>query len=186
MPRAKRVLDPTGGVYHVTCRGNDRQQVFFDDEDRSIYCWLLKEIKERTSFLLFHYCLMDNHVHLLISPSNNATLSEIMKSINQRYTWHFKKKYGHVGHLWQQRFWSRLIEDDAYLLVCGLYIELNPVRAGLAADPAGHVWSSYRAYSEGAENALVDTDPLYASLGRVPGGAMAAYRQLAIGQVSDT
>ncbi|HLG28586.1 MAG TPA: transposase, partial [Candidatus Brocadiales bacterium] len=106
MPRTARVA-PSGHVYHVLTRGNNRKDVFEDEEDFRKYIDLLLRYKEKYQFKLYHYVLMTNHVHLVIEPSvSGGSLSEIMKGINLAYAQHFKRRYNHTGHFWQDRYKS--------------------------------------------------------------------------------
>ena len=135
-----------GAVYHVTARGNNRQPIFLKARDYHTYLDRLRRAKERFMFTLHAYALMPNHVHLIIEPSPKTTISQIMQSLGVTYTKLFNKRYGRVGHVFQGRFHSRLIEKDAYLLVASRYVHRNPVRAKLCAQPEDYPWSSYRAY----------------------------------------
>src|SRR3972149_1778581 len=129
MPRTARVA-PKDHAYHVLTRGNNRQDVFEDEEDFRKYIDLLLRYKEKYHFKLYHYVMMTNHVHLVIEPSEGVgDLSEIMKGINLAYALYYKRKYNHTGHLWQDRYKSIKISKNDYLLACGSYVELNPVRA---------------------------------------------------------
>jgi putative transposase len=111
MPRTARVA-PREHVYHVLTRGNNRQDVFKDEEDFKKYLELLLRYKERYQFKLYHYVLMTNHVHLVIEPSEyGGSLSEIMKGINLAYAQHYKRKYNHTGHFWQDRYKSIIISN---------------------------------------------------------------------------
>jgi len=177
MPRAARIL-PEIGVFHILTRGNNKQDVFRDDEDFGTYMELLKEYKSRYPFYLYHFVLMTNHVHLVIETSSN--LSKIMQGIDLTYFYHYKRKYGYAGHFWQGRFKSILIEKDSYLLLCGKYIELNPVKAKLVKKPEDYKWSSYRVYAYGEDNALIDTNPLYETLGKTEEERHIRYRDFVV------
>ena len=108
---------------------------------------------------------MTNNVHLVIEPSEGGGgLSEIMKGINLAYARHYKHKYDHTGHFWQDRYKSIIISKDEYLLACGSYVELNPVRAKMVKDPKDCTWSSYRVYAYGKRDILVDEHPVYLQL----------------------
>jgi len=129
---------PRDHIFHILTRGNNRQDVFRDETDYHKYLEILNRYKEKYQFKLYHYVLMKNHVHLVLEPqAEGGSLMEIMKGINLSYAQHYKRKYHHVGHFWQDRFKSILISRDQYLLACGSYVELNPVRAGIAKDPRG-------------------------------------------------
>lgn len=165
MPRQPRVAPPNF-IYHVITRGNNKQKTFLKNDDYRYYLSLLEKYKTRYKFALYHYALMDNHVHLMIEPNEKGALSEIMKSINLSYVIYFRKRYGGVGHFWQDRFKSLLIFNERYLLKCGCYIELNPVKAGFVKNAGDYRWNSYKFYACGEFNPLLNMDPLYLSMGK--------------------
>jgi REP element-mobilizing transposase RayT len=154
MARPLRIEFP-GAFYHVIVRGNQRQDIFFDDQDRQEYLKRVKRYKDELSFMLYAYVLMVNHVHLLIETPS-ATISKIMQRINLTYTQYFNKKYGKVGHLFQGRYKSFLCDRDEYLLSLVRYIHLNPVRANLVKEPQRYRWSSHWDFLAGKDD-LVDT-----------------------------
>lgn len=164
MPRIFRFL-PEIGVFHILSRGNNRQKVFRDDKDYQFYLELLQRYKEEHNFLLYHYCLMPNHVHLILETTRQTDLSKLMKQINLKYHYYFRRRYRYCGHLWQGRFKSLLIEKDSYLIACARYIERNPVRAKMVEKAEDYRWSSYLYYVNGKNNPLLDRDPLYQGLG---------------------
>ncbi len=156
MPRSARIA-PKEFVYHVLTRGNNKQDVFCDDEDFGKYLEILRKYKNQYKYKLYHYVLMSNHVHLVMEATQEGgNLSQIMKGINLSYAQHYKKKYKYSGHFWQDRFKSIIISKDEYLLACGSYVELNPVRAGMVRDPKDYPWSSYRANACGKRDDLID------------------------------
>jgi len=165
MPRIFRIL-PEEGIVHILTRGNNRQKVFRDSLDYKTYLDLLKAYKEEHRFLLYHYCLMLNHVHLVIEITSKTDLPRFMKQINLAYLYHYKKRYSYCGHLWQGRYKSLLISKDEYLITCGRYIELNPVKARIVNDPKDYKWSSYNVYAYGKKDGIVDYNPLYTDLGK--------------------
>jgi putative transposase len=132
-----------GAVYHVTSRGNARQKIYRDDEDREAFLTPLAWVVERFGWICHAYCMMDNHFDLLIeTPQPN--LSRGMRQLNGVYTQRFNRRHRRVGHLLQGRFKAILIERDAYLLELARYIVLNPVRAKMVKNPSRYPWSSYR------------------------------------------
>ena len=159
MPRTPRTFDPNG-TYHIIGRGNNKSLIFHDENDYKTYLYILLQTKSLYNFYLYHFVLMPNHVHLLLKP-NSDKLSHIMHAIQMNYARYFCKKYNFIGHVWQGRFKNVEIKNDAQLLSCGNYIEMNPVRAGLIVRPETWQWSSYRFYAFGEENDLVDPDPLF-------------------------
>lgn len=143
MARPLRIEFP-GAVYHVTSRGNARQSIFIDDEDRGRFLDVLSMVVERFHWLCHAYCLMENHYHLLIeTPDGN--LSKGMRELNGLYTQRFNQRYRRVGHLFQGRYKAILVEKDSHLLSLCRYVVLNPERAGLIKRPEQWRWSSYRA-----------------------------------------
>ena len=143
MARPLRIEFP-GALYHVTSRGNARQRVFLDDEDREMFLSTLAWVVERFGWCCHAYCMMGNHVHLLIeTPQPN--LSRGMRQLNGVYTQHFNRRHRKVGHLFQGRFKAILVEKEGYLLELARYIVLNPVRAKMVKMPERYPWSSYRA-----------------------------------------
>jgi len=149
---------PSGtGLYHVMLRGVNRQRIFEDSADRRFFLFCLARAREPSETRILAYCLMDNHVHLLVEEGTEP-LSVFMKRLNVRYVARFNKKYDRVGHLFQDRYRSSAVEDDAYLQVVILYIHFNPVVAGLCKEPRQYPWSSRRALD--GYDPLVDVDRL--------------------------
>lgn len=164
MPRIARIA-PKEYVYHVLTRGNNRQDVFKEKKDYEKYLEILEKYKEKYRFKLYHYVLMTNHIHLVIEPTEKGGgLAEIMKGINLSYAQSYKGKYKHIGHFWQDRYKSIIVSKDSYLLACGSYVELNPVRAKMVEDPKEYKWSSYNAYAYGKKDPLVDEHPIYRNI----------------------
>lgn len=157
MARGPRKKSRTG-VYHVMIRGVNKSPLFFDDEDRMYFILILFKVKEITNFILYAYCLMDNHVHLVIQEGDEL-LPEIMKRINVRYASYLNKKYNRVGHLFQGRYRSEEIESDHHLLACTRYVHNNPCKANIVLHPQDYQWSSYLPYVKiTACTKLVSTD----------------------------
>lgn len=177
MPHVPRILDPDGH-YHLTNRGNNRATIFRDEADYLKYVELLRTFKARTPFVLHHYALMPNHVHLQMRALPGQSLSEIMKRISHAYAMHCKRRYGFIGHVWQGRFKCKRIDTDAYMLASGIYIELNPVRGGIVTDPLYYPWSSVRSYLTADKDPLIDFDPEFLALGATHSERIAAYRAL--------
>jgi putative transposase len=185
MPRTARVA-PKGHVYHVLTRGNNRQDVFRDDEGFRQYQNILLRYKEKFNFTLYHYVLMSNHVHLIIEPSEDGGgLSDIMKGINLSYAQYYKRRYNHIGHFWQDRYKSIIVSKDQYLIACGSYVELNPVRASIVEDPKDYAWSSYKVYAYGNKDVLVDEHPLYLQMAEEDRERRRKYREFVWGMLRD-
>ncbi|MFH1354847.1 MAG: transposase [Candidatus Omnitrophota bacterium] len=142
MPRTARIT-VENACYHIITRGNQKQCVFGETVDYEMYLSILNKYKKRFKFKLYSFCLMPNHVHLIVEIKETFKLNKIMRGLNLSYTLYFNAKYKKVGHLWQDRFKSKIIEGNSYLLECINYIEANPVRASLVSQICGYPWSSY-------------------------------------------
>lgn len=160
MPAGPRTL-LEGACYHIIARGNQKQQIFRDQQDFEIYLLRLRKYKRRYDFKLYSYCLMPNHVHLLGEIFRPKDLAKFMHCLTRSYTAHFNKKYEKVGHLWQGRFISKIVTKDRYLLDCINYIELNPIRANIAKSPAEYVWSSYKERALEERKEIIDDLSIY-------------------------
>jgi putative transposase len=167
MARLARVVAP-GIPHHVTQRGNRRQPVFFGDDDYATYRALLAEGCRAAGVAVWAYCLMPNHVHLILTPSDADGLRAALGEAHRRYTRHVNLREGWRGYLWQGRFASSPM-DEAHLLACARYVELNPVRAQLARRARDWRWSSARAHLAGEDDALVRVRPLLALAPDWPG-----------------
>ena len=177
MPRPPRLIAP-GVPLHVVQRGNNRGACFFDGRDcvRYLHFLLKAALEERCR--IHAYCLMSNHVHLLLTPEDEAGCARLMKVVNQRHTQHMNRVHARTGTLWEGRYRSNVVFSARYVLACYRYIELNPVRAGLVRDPAQYPWSSYRTNAEGIPDPLIHPHGTYAALGRSAAARLAAYREL--------
>lgn len=168
MPRPLRITIPNL-FFHVLNRGNNRQAIFQDEEDFICFLQLLRRYKKELRFRLYRFCLMPNHIHFVLEPTVEGSLSKLLLKLTLAYTRYFNRKYQGVGHVWQGRFKSSLIDKENYFIWCGLYVELNPVRAGLVVNPEDWRWSSYRFYAFGENDpliqGLIDFDPYYLKLG---------------------
>jgi putative transposase len=149
MPRSSRVVI-AGCAHHVTQRGNNRQDVFFVDDDRRLFLALLSEAAERFELVVDGYCLMTNHVHLVVTPRHETSLAEALKRTNQLYAQYVNRFHGRSGHLWQDRFFSCPLDDVHYWRAL-VYIERNPVRARLCRKAWRWRWSSAAAHCEGKD-----------------------------------
>jgi putative transposase len=142
MPRKKR--DQSEGIRHIWCRGNRKQPIFVDDFDRERFLVLFAKVCKKLGWRCVGYCLMGNHVHLVIDVPA-FTISRGMQLLNGQYAQAFNRRHGYVGHLFQGRFSASRVDDDAYSLQVGRYVVLNPVRAGMVGDAVEWTWSSHRA-----------------------------------------
>ena len=134
-------------MYHITSRGNRRNDIFRDNEDYQVYITILKEAIEflDNQYEIICYCLMTNHVHLQVQTKEKH-IKYLMMRVNRFYAKYFNNKYNYVGHLFQARYGSELIEEDRYVLELSRYIHLNPVRANMIKKPEDYKWSSYCMY----------------------------------------
>jgi putative transposase len=153
-----------GALYHVLSRGNERRNVFISDDDRRLFLDTLGEVSERFEVDICAYVLMDNHYHLLLR-TRRANLSKIMQWLGVTYTNRFNPRHERCGHLFQGRFKSMLVQNDAYLLQLSYYIHRNPLRAGMVQRLADYRWSSYNAYAYGKKSPeWLDTEIILSQL----------------------
>jgi len=182
MPRRSRVhLD--GVPLHIVQRGHNRQRCFFADGDYHCYLRWLGEALAQCDCSLHAYVLMTNHVHLLLTPRKAELVPNLLISMGRRYVQYVNRRYGRTGTLWDSRYKSSLVHADAYLLACQRYIELNPVRAGIAETPEHYRWTSYHANATGKPDATLAPHPLYLALGRESEERRAIYRDLLRAQI---
>ncbi|MFA6321133.1 MAG: transposase [Candidatus Omnitrophota bacterium] len=155
MPRSNR-LYIDHACYHIITRGNQKQIIFLDDQDFEKYLHIVRKAKRKYLISIYAYCLMHNHVHLLIEPSNAKNISNFMHWVSRGFTAYFNMKYNKVGHLWQGRFISKPILKGLYLLQCAEYIENNPLRSGVANNLMYYEWSSYKERNMTDKTSLLD------------------------------
>lgn len=165
MARAPRERSASG-IYHVMVRGINKQPIFQMHKDWLRYLKVLEGVQEKAPYTLHAYCLMDNHVHLLLQEEKEP-IGDTMKRIGTSYVYWFNKKYSRVGHLFQARFRSEAVEDDSYFLTVLRYIHQNPVRAKIVDRCSAYPWSSYKAYASGNRKSgvLVDTSLGFSVMG---------------------
>jgi putative transposase len=176
MARPLRIIYP-GACYHVTTRGNERKPIFRDDRDRQQWLDRLAAVVGRYRLRVHAYVLMRNHYHLLVETAE-ANLSEAVRQLNAVYTQDFNRRYRRVGHLFQGRYKSVLVEKDSYLTELSRYIHLNPVRVGEVSEPARYAWSSAAAYvGQRLAPAWLTVRDVLAHFGRRRADARRAYRQ---------
>lgn len=175
MARRPRV-EYDGAFYHVIVRGNQRQRTFHDDQDRIAYLERLEHYRQRYGFLLYAFCLMSNHVHLLLE-TKSVPLSKIMQGIQFSYTQRYNRRHRKVGHLFHGRYKAILCDRDAYLLELVRYIHLNPERLKVPVDPWRYRWSSVGAYLGKTGPVKVDTQEVLRQFGNQIGTARRAYQR---------
>lgn len=164
MARRKRLFIP-GIPTHVYQRGNNKIPIFFSEKDYSLFLNMLQEAKVKHPCLIYGYCLMPNHFHLLIEPEEKNNISLLMKFLGAKYVHYINKIHSRTGTLWEGRFKCSLVDREAYFLTCLRYIELNPIRAGLVKSLALYKWSSYRARALGEKSKVLDLSKWYFDLG---------------------
>jgi len=153
-------IEFSGALYHVLARGNNKQQIFKDDQDYKAYLKRIERYEKRYKFTLYAFVLMPNHVHFLIEIGI-VPLSKIMQGLQQSYTSYFHKKYKTVGHLFQGRYKAILCQRDAYLLELVRYIHLNPVRAAIVTSPEDYLWSSHQVYLGYLNQPFIEKDFIF-------------------------
>ncbi len=171
-------LTLAGYPHHVIQRGNNRQVIFVDRQDFETMLALLAENAQKLAVAIHAYVLMDNHFHLLATPTTDEALPLMMQAVGRSYVRYFNQRHGRSGTLWEGRYRSTLIETERYLLACMVYIDLNPVRAGMVAQPGAWPWSSYPHYLGQRIDKLVTPHALYWALGNTPFAREAAYAEL--------
>jgi putative transposase len=177
MPRTGRIVVP-GYPHHIVQRGHNRQVVFAAETDYRRYLGHLRELSATFDVRVHAYCLMTNHVHLLLTPGEaDGALARLMKALAGRTTRYRNRLEGRTGTLWESRYKSSVVESDRYLLACTRYIELNPVRACMVKDPQDYTWSSFRQRMGLEEDRWLDPDPAYLALGETEEARRRAYAQ---------
>jgi len=177
MPRKPRMYLP-GIPCHVIQRGNNREACFYVEDDYLFYLDSLGAAARRYGVAIHAYVLMTNHVHLLMTPQKSDGISRLMQSVGVRYVQYINRTYRRTGTLWEGRHKASLVLAEAYLFTCQRYIELNPVRAGMAKHPGDYRWSSYRANGLGREDPLITPHELYSHLASTKADRQYAYREL--------
>jgi len=169
----------TGQPQHVIQRGNNRQDIFHKKQDYEFYLEKLNKAAQKYQCEIHAYVLMTNHVHLLVTPQAEESISKMMQSIGRYYVQYFNKENKRTGTLWEGRYKATLIDTTQYLLTCMRYIELNPVRAkGMVNQPVKYPWSSYLSNATGKFNLLLTPQLEYKRLGKTERERQSAYKKL--------
>ncbi len=185
MPRTARIVI-TGYPHHIIQRGHNRQAVFASDADYQHYLDNLREWKEKLKCKVYAYCLMTNHVHLIVDPGDDErNLALLMKRVAGRQTRYVNKIEKRTGSLWEGRYKSSPISTNEYLLACCRYVELNPVRSGMVGGPAGYKWSSYGDKTTQLNDSWLDLDPCYLGLGTTAKKRAEKYREWVEGAIPE-
>jgi putative transposase len=183
MARLPRLTVP-GYAHHIIQRGNNRQAIFTNPSDYELLLELLAENARKFRVAVHAYVLMSNHFHLLATPETVEGIPQLMQAVGRRYVRNYNLRQGRTGTLWEGRYKSNLIQTERYLLACMVYMDLNPVRAGMVADPADYRWSSHQHYVGRHADRLVTPHPLYWELGNTPFARDQAYAELVQAGVS--
>jgi putative transposase len=184
MPRRAR-LACAGIPWHIIQRGNNRSACFYTEDDYLVYLNQLRLQADRFGCAIHAYCLMSNHVHLLLTPEHASSPSLVMKHLGQYYVQYINRTYERTGTLWEGRFKSCLAQDDRYVLTCYGYIELNPVRAHIASSPEDYQWSSFRCNALGESNIMITPHPDYIGLGASSGERCHTYSNLVLSRIDE-
>jgi putative transposase len=171
--------------HHIIQRGNNRQAIFAGAADYQAFLTLLHDAARQYKVAVHSYVLMTNHVHILATPQDDVGLTLMMQQVGRSYVRLFNKTHQRSGTLFEGRYKSTLIQTERYLLACMAYIDLNPARAGMVAQPQEYAWSSYRHYAGQLANALITPHPHFWNLGNTPFAREAAYVALVQAGVSD-
>lgn len=177
MARLPRLTLP-GYPHHVIQRGNNRQPIVLNDADRHMLLDLIWENARKHQVALHAWVLMDNHFHLLLTPETPDGVPLMMQAVGRRYVRYFNAQHARTGTLWEGRYKSTLVQTERYLLACMAYLDLNPVRAGMVAEPAAYAWSSHRHYIGQSHDRSITPHPVYWSLGNTPFAREAAYADM--------
>jgi putative transposase len=177
MPRRARLI-VAGFPLHVVQRGNNGTACFMDDADRRFYLFHLERALAVFDCALHAYCLMGNHVHLLMTPEGPASCSLLMKRVGQLHSQYINRKYRRTGALWDGRYHSFVVHSESYLFNCYRYVEQNPVRAKMVGRPAEHPWSSYRVNARCGPRGIITPHSVYNSLARTDPERASAYSAL--------
>lgn len=179
-------LTVTDYPHHVILRGNNRQDIFVDVRDRERMLALLQEHSRAQGVEVHAYVLMGNHLHLLLTPRRDGALPAMMQAVGRAYVRWFNLRHQRTGTLWEGRYRSTVIETERYLLTCMVYIDLNPVRAGLVSEPSHYAWSSYRHYTGQRTDPLVNPHPIFWTLGNTPFSREAAYADMVLAGIDSS
>jgi putative transposase len=177
MARLPRLTVP-GYAHHIIQRGNNRQPIFEGRADYDLLLDLLEENARKYQVAIHAYVLMSNHFHLLATPETAGGIPQMMQAVGRRYVRNYNLRHARTGTLWEGRYKSTLIQAERYLLACMVYLDLNPVRAGMVADPADYAWSSHQHYIGRRADRLVTPHPLYWEMGNTPFAREHAYADL--------
>ena len=180
MPRSARVQEE-GYLHHVVCCGNNGQDLFPSKEDYLKYVTLLKEARRQFPLKVYNFALVSNHLHLLVEPKQEGSLSSLMQIVTKEYAKYFNKKYDRQGHVFQGRFKSFLLQPQPFFFTSSRHIDFDAVNAKIVSDPKDYPWSGYAALAFGKECPIrLDEHELYHNLGKNPAERQVSYRALVV------
>jgi putative transposase len=185
VPRPNRLI-LAGQTHHIVQRGNNRQAVFFTDDDRRAFLKWLGHALDAEGCILHAYVLMTNHFHLVLTAGEAESIPRLMQSLGRRYVAHVNRTYGRTGTLWEGRYKSTILDSETYVLTCHRYVEANPLRAGMVSRLEDHPWSSYRHNALGRADPLLREHATYRALGATATERQASYRELFAPALTDT
>lgn len=177
MARPERLVVPDVAM-HVRQRGVNREDCFREDADRLVFLSCLRDLAVATGCAIHAYCLMTNHVHLMLTPRDEASCATLMRDLGRHYVPYFNRRHRRTGTLWEGRYRSCLVDSAHYVLGCYRYIERNPTEAGMVASPEQYPWSSYAGNAGLRDDKLLTPHPEYAALAEVPERRHSAYQRL--------
>jgi putative transposase len=184
MARLPRLTVP-GYPHHIVQRGNNRQAIFSDATDYELLLSLIDEHARKQQVAVHGYVLMSNHFHLLATPETLEGIPQMMQAVGRRYVRHYNLRHARTGTLWEGRYRSTLIQAERHLLACMVYMDLNPVRAAMVADPADYSWSSHGHFIGRRADKLITPHPLYWELGNTPFARDGAYAEMVRSGISE-
>jgi putative transposase len=171
-------LELPGVPLHIIQRGVNRGACFFGDVDRRFYLKCLRKFSERRGCAVHAYVLMTNHVHVLLTPRERGAAAALLQDLGRTYVRVLNTVHARTGTLWEGRYKSSIVDSESYYFACHRYIELNPVRAGIVAEPIRYAWSSHPHYASGVPDGLITEHPSYKSLAASPAERQACFRTL--------
>lgn len=176
MPRSARIILPDY-PHHILNRSNNKEIIFSRDENFIFFLREVKKYKEKFKIKIYHYCIMPTHYHFLLEPSTFESLAKFMQALMLVYAQYVQREYNRIGHIWQERYKSSVVEKEDYFNRCSYYIENNPRRAGLVKDLKDWPWSSYQFYAFGKFDSNIDVESAYLNLGATSEERQQNYRK---------
>ena len=174
----KHRIQAPNTLLHIINRGNGKKVIFHDECDHLLFLELIQLYKKRYEINVYHYALMSNHIHLMVEATLAMTISKFAQELFRRYSYRYNQKYHMVGHVWQARYRSIVIETESYYLRCGQSIELNPVRAGIALHPSEYPWSSYRGLIRKTASQWLDRHPRLERYQAIQSSGVTMYQEI--------